>query len=313
MSRKSQKLADEYFYSLSCKNPSLKKNDIYISVGGDNYCYGDGHMAAAFNRELKKLGKKTVLWGCSIGENDLSEDKIKDLKTFDLIVTRETLTFETLKNHGIDKNTVLYPDPAFTLDIDEKTGKEIEVKPNTLGFNISSLVGKYSAKGASIDDISTEFLRYILDNSDKNILLIPHVTKENDGDQLILSRIAEQLGSDRVSVVSSTLTAAQYKSIISRCDMFIGARTHATIAAYSTCVPTLVIGYSVKSRGIAKDIFGTDDGLVVPVFEIDSAEKLIKAYEDFSRKKEIYRKQLEKIMPSYIEKARSSINELFRI
>ena len=196
---------------------------------------------------------------------------------------------------------------------DEKTGKEIEVKPNTLGFNISSLVGKYSAKGASIDDISTEFLRYILDNSDKNILLIPHVTKENDGDQLILSRIAEQLGSDRVSVVSSTLTAAQYKSIISRCDMFIGARTHATIAAYSTCVPTLVIGYSVKSRGIAKDIFGTDDGLVVPVFEIDSAEKLIKAYEDFSRKKEIYRKQLEKIMPSYIEKARSSINELFRI
>lgn len=313
LSRKSQKLADEYFYSLSCKNPSLKKNDIYISVGGDNYCYGDGHMAAAFNRELKKLGKKTVLWGCSIGENDLSEDKIKDLKTFDLIVTREALTFETLKNHGIDKNTVLYPDPAFNLDIDEKTGKEIEVKPNTLGFNISSLVGKYSAKGASIDDISTEFLRYILDNSDKNILLIPHVTKENDGDQLILSRIAEQLGSDRVSVVSSTLTAAQYKSIISRCDMFIGARTHATIAAYSTCVPTLVIGYSVKSRGIAKDIFGTDDGLVVPVFEIDSAEKLIKAYEDFSRKKEIYRKQLEKIMPSYIEKARSSINELFRI
>ena len=97
LSRKSQKLADEYFYSLSCKNPSLKKNDIYISVGGDNYCYGDGHMAAAFNRELKKLGKKTVLWGCSIGENDLSEDKIKDLKTFDLIVTRETLTFETLK------------------------------------------------------------------------------------------------------------------------------------------------------------------------------------------------------------------------
>ena len=75
-----------------------------------------------------------------------------------------------------------------------------------------------------------------------------------------------------------------------------------------------IIGYiNQKCKSYAKDIFGTDDGLVVPVFEIDSAEKLIKAYEDFSRKKEIYRKQLEKIMPSYIEKARSSINELFRI
>ena len=313
LSRKSQKAADEYFYSLSCKNPSLKENDAYISVGGDNYCYGDGHMAAAFNRELKKLGKKTVLWGCSIGEDDLSEDKIKDLKTFDLIVTREALTFETLKKHGIDKNTLLYPDPAFTLDIDEKTGKAFEVKPNTLGFNISSLVGKYSAKGISIEAISTDFLRYILDNSDKNILLIPHVTKDSDGDQLILSRIADKLGSDRVSVVPSTFTAAQYKSIISRCDMFIGARTHATIAAYSTCVPTLVIGYSVKSKGIATDIFDTDDGLVIPVSEIDSAEKLIKAYEDFLSKKDLYRKRLEEFMPSYIEKARSSINELFKI
>lgn len=313
LSKKSQKLADEYFYSLSCKNPSLKENDIYISVGGDNYCYGDGHMAAAFNRELKRLGKKTVLWGCSIGENDLSENKIKDLKTFDLIVTRETLTFETLKNHGIDKNTVLYPDPAFTLDIDEKTCKNFDVNPNTLGFNISSLVGTYSAKEISIEDISTEFLRYILDSSDKNILLIPHVTKENDGDQLILARIAERLGSDRVSVVPPTLTAAQYKSIISRCDMFIGARTHSTIAAYSTCVPTLVIGYSVKSKGIATDIFGTDEGFVISVSNIDSVEKLIKAYNAFISKKELYRKHLKEFMPSYIEKAQSSINELFKI
>lgn len=313
LSRKSQKAADEYFYSLSCKNPSLKENDVYISVGGDNYCYGDGHMAAAFNRELKKLGKKTVLWGCSIGEEDLSEDKIKDLKTFDLIVARESLTYNALKKSETNKNLVLFPDPAFTLDIDKKVSESFNVKPNTLGFNISSLVGEYSAKGTSIEDISTEFLRYILDSSDKNILLIPHVTKPLDGDQLILGRIAERLGSSRVSVVPSTFTASQYKSVISRCDMFIGARTHATIAAYSTCVPTLVIGYSVKSRGIAKDIFGTDEGLVIPVSEIDCTEKLIKDYEKFLSKKEVYRKHLEKFMPDYIEKARNSINELFEI
>ena len=41
------------------------------------------------------------------------------------------------------------------------------------------------------------------------------------------------------------------KGYISRCELFIGARTHATIAAYSTGVPTLVLGYSVKARGIA--------------------------------------------------------------
>ena len=313
LSRKSQKSADEYFYSLSCKNPSLKDNDVYVSVGGDNYCYGDGHMAAAFNRELKKLGKKTVLWGCSVGEEDLSEYKIKDLKTFDLIVTRESMTYETLINCGIDKNTVLYPDPAFTLDIDTAFGSSFEVKPNTLGFNISSLIGEYAGEGESIESIAIGFLRYVLENSDKNILLIPHVTKKEDGDQLILGRIAEKLGSDRVSVVPDTLTATQYKSIISRCEMFIGARTHATIAAYSTCVPTLVIGYSVKSKGIAKDIFSDYNGLVVPVSEITDAQKLIKAYVSFEEKAEIYRNVLKEKMPEYIKAAKASVYELFKI
>lgn len=313
LSKISQKNSDEYFYSLSCKNPSLKENDIYISVGGDNYCYGDNLMAAAINRELKKLGKKTVLWGCSIGEENLSEDKIKDLKSFDLIVAREALTYETLKRNGIDKNTVLYPDPAFTLDIDEKTNTSFVVKPNTLGFNISAHITGNAKKGIDIEKISVEFLEYILNNSDKNILLIPHVINEKNSDHIILGRIAEKLNSDRVSVAPPTLTATQYKSIISRCDMFIGARTHATIAAYSTCVPTLVIGYSVKSRGIARDVFGTDEGLVIPTSEITGAETLIKSYENFSSKKECYRKHLEEFMPDYIKKAQSSVNELFKI
>ncbi len=313
LSKISQRNSDEYFYSLSCKNPSLKENDIYISVGGDNYCYGDNLMAAAINRELKKLGKKTVLWGCSIGEENLSEDKIKDLKSFDLIVAREALTYETLKRNGIDKNTVLYPDPAFTLDIDEKTNTSFVVKPNTLGFNISAHITGNAKKGIDVEKISVEFLEYILNNSDKNILLIPHVINEKNSDHIILGRIAEKLNSDRVSVVPPTLTATQYKSIISRCDMFIGARTHATIAAYSTCVPTLVIGYSVKSRGIARDIFGTDEGLVIPTSEITGAETLIKSYKNFSSKKECYRKHLEEFMPDYIKKAQSSVNELFKI
>lgn len=308
LSKKSQKIADEYFYSLSCKNPSLKENDIYISVGGDNYCYGDGHMAAAFNRELKRLGKKTVLWGCSIGEENLSIDKINDLKSFDLIVARESLTYKVLLKNGINKNTVLYPDSAFTLDID----KFCEIKPDTLGFNISSLVGCFSEQKINIEDISISFLRYVLKNSFKKICLIPHVTKEKSGDQIILQHIFDSLHSERVTLIPPTLTAAQYKGIISQCDMFIGSRTHATIASYSTCVPTLVIGYSIKSTGIAKDIFGTSDGLVISINEIKNAQTLIEAYNVFTSKKEDYRKQLHKIIPNYIAKAKESANELLK-
>lgn len=52
--------------------------------------------------------------------------------------------------------------------------------------------------------------------------------------------------------------------------MFIGVRIYVTIAAYSTEVPTLVLGYSVKSRGIAKDIFGSEENYVIPVQDISN-------------------------------------------
>ena len=50
--------------------------------------------------------------------------------------------------------------------------------------------------------------------------------------------------------------------MISKCKFFVGARTHSVISAYSMCVPTIALGYSIKARGIAKDI-GLPDRLVV--------------------------------------------------
>ena len=59
----------------------------------------------------------------------------------------------------------------------------------------------------------------------------------------------------------------------------MGARTHATIAAYSTEVPTIAIGYSMKAKGIAKDIFGTFDQYVAPVQNFVREDELIKSFQ----------------------------------
>ena len=79
---------------------------------------------------------------------------------------------------------------------------------------------------------------------------------------------------------------------------FIGARTHATIAAYSTGVPTMVLGYSVKSKGIAKDIFG-EEKLVLGIDEISDAGKLIAKFEEMKNEedsiKEILKNKIPKI------------------
>lgn len=313
-SRQSQKKADEFYFSIPCRNPSLKKIDVYISVGGDNYCYGDGHVAKAMNNTLRAMGKKTVLWGCSVGEDDLSPDKIEDLKGFDLIVARETFTYDALIKNGIDKNTVFYPDSAFLLPVDEKINEAFEVKEHTIGINISNFVyprncdENHPAKKAVFS-----LIRYILDETDLNILLIPHVVRSIGTDYRKLEEIYNHFNCDRIKLVSSEYTASQYKSIISRCEAFIGARTHATIAAYSTCVPTLVIGYSIKSKGIAKDIFGTYDGYVFPVEELSDGERFIEIFKEFYAKNSEIRKYLQNFMPDYIGKAENSIKELFKI
>ncbi len=85
--------------------------------------------------------------------------------------------------------------------------------------------------------------------------------------------------------------------------IFRGARTHATIAAYSTCVPTLVVGYSVKARGIARDIFGSEDNMVIPVQSLEHEDDLVNAFKYIQENESNIRQHLQNFMPSYIEKA----------
>ena len=93
------------------------------------------------------------------------------------------------------------------------------------------------------------------------------------------------------------------KHLISQCRFFIGARTHATIAAYSSCVPTLVCGYSVKAKGIATDLFGTYDNYVVPVQKIDDEKALVSSFKWIAENEEQIRHRLVQIMPEYIQRA----------
>jgi len=105
-------------------------------------------------------------------------------------------------------------------------------------------------------------------------------------------------------------SAAQLKGFIARCRAFIGARTHATIAAYSSLVPTLVLGYSVKSVNIALDLFGTTDGFVVPIDRLNDENGLANAFVSMFEREEIHRMHLANHVPEYIERAKLSAETL---
>jgi len=250
--------------------------DIILSIGGDNYCYGEQPGIYEINRSVKKAGKKLVLWGASIGDEDLTASKLEDLNLFDLILARESLTYEVLTKNGLT-NVKLCADGAFTMDKEELPLPFGWQVGNTLGFNFSPLVWK---KNKDSKKAALKLVQYILENTTLTIVFTPHVIEEgNDDYDCLQDFYYEFINTGRVLLLPNNLNAIQYKGYISRMRFFIGARTHATIAAYSTLIPTMVLGYSIKSKGIAIDLFG-EEKLVLTISEISDSSKLIEKFNE---------------------------------
>ena len=244
-----------YKYSYNPFLKQMREGDVLVSTGGDMMCYHDNEVIFT-NNQAKKLGVKTILWGCSMGKENLTERKLETLKKFDLVYARESLSFDFFKSLGL-KNVVCNPDPAFVLKKEEIDAPDCFQKGKVIGINLSNYtVGAFSLNTPFGNEVR-ELLNYIFNKTDYHVLLIPHVLWDEQDDRVISKSVAEEYAhySGRISILDSEkLNYLQIRYIISLCHLFIGGRTHAVISAYSTCVPTIALGYSIKSRGIAKDL-----------------------------------------------------------
>lgn len=282
--------------------------DVFLSIGGDNYCYGEAPDVYELNRIIKSKGKKLLLWGASIGQDDLSEMKLKDLHTFDHLVIRESESRNALERAGL-KNVVLVADGAFLLDVEHLPLPTTWEQGNTIGFNFSPLVD-HKIPGSRTAALA--LLEYILRNTSYTIALTPHVIQPGNDDYECMQSMLTDLGAlanERVFLLPNNLTASQYKGYIARMEMFIGARTHATIAAYSRAVPVMVLGYSVKSIGIAKDLFGYSK-LVLDKSEISTATNLIEKFKELDAEKHAIKVHLASILPEIQKRSMSAHNYL---
>lgn len=277
------------------------ENDVAISIGGDNYCYSSYEVYEILNKNFNKNGTKTVLWGCSVEPKLIDEKMAEDLGRYSLITTRESISYEAVKK--VNKNTKLIPDPAFQLEkIDLPLPEGFELN-NTIGINMSPMVMSYETSDGSAMKNYENLIQHIIETTDMQIALIPHVVWSSNDDRKPLKVLYDKFKDTNRVIMLDDYNCMELKGYISRCRIFIGARTHSTIAAYSTCVPTLVIGYSVKAKGIAKDIFGTYKNYVLPVQSLSNKDDLINAFEWMKDNEDDIRKHLNEFMPGYKEKA----------
>ena len=161
-----------------------------------------------------------------------------------------------------------------------------------------------SGKNSNLVYIAFLFLiQNIIQNTEYNIALIPHVISEGNDDLTVLKQLYDEFKDTKRVLLIGDHNCMELKGYIARCKFFVGARTHATIAAYSSCVPTLVLGYSVKSRGIANDLFQTNEHYVLPVQSLSDPLELARNFDWIMDHEQEIKTHLKNIIPDYISKA----------
>lgn len=292
-----------------------------LSIGGDNYSldYGVPEHFLEMDRFLLNRKIPVFVWGASIGpfssnpgfENDIA----KHLRSLNGVFVRESHSLAYLAGIGVHENVRLVADPAFLLagePIASGTLQELaNAKP--IGINFSPLVAKkfmartympWEITKADLEPFIGFCIEYIValcSQFDNQIVFVPHVTSDSVGsdDVYVMHEILQRLPKDaapRVHMLPSNLSAAELKWFISRCRLFVGARTHSTIAALGSAVPTLSLGYSMKARGLNEDILGTQEFCISS--EGLTQEKLIQATQRLARDEHVIRRQLEDNLPA---------------
>ncbi len=285
----------------------MLKGDLCLNVGGDTYCYNKPTVSMALNKHNSKKNIPSVLWGCTVEAEGLEKDIIKDLKRYTLIVARETMTVEALKKVGVEENRIIRCcDPAFTLETTETDLPVGFAEGNTVGINVSSLVSSQA-----VFEAVCYLVERIVKDTDMNVCFVPHVynAQRHTGDIAIHRRLLKRLSEykDRIAVVEEDLSCTRLKYIISKCRFFVGARTHSIIAAYSSSVPALALGYSMKSLGIATDIFGKAEGYVLSYKDIADKADIYKRFDEIVKNEGKIKAHYRKFMPDYIKTVEDTV------
>jgi hypothetical protein len=159
------------------------------------------------------------------------------LKKLKLISVRGKLSYEILKNNGID-NVKITGDPALLYC---KEDIALKRKNKTIGINISQHSSFYS------DDKERPFavlknLTEILIKDKWNITLFP-ACEEN----LSLSyRLISELKCPDIKIHKKYWDVGSFLSSLEDQDIFIGVKLHPVIFAYCTYTPSLMIAYQPK-------------------------------------------------------------------
>lgn len=208
---------------------------------------------------IEALGVPLILMPQTIGpfeDTKLLKQALRAIKKSKRVYSRDILSKDFVKKYLPKQDVFVATDLALVLPYEKVTYISSKIK---IGVNVSGLLwngGFINSNqfGLTVDyqQYITSLLSQICNDRCYEVHLIPHVVdvsaKAQDGDLAVAHEMLEKYPS--IALAPSFATPIDAKNYIAQMDIFIGARMHSTIAAFSSHVATIPFAYSRKFEGM---------------------------------------------------------------
>lgn len=251
---------------------AIKASDLLVVSGGDILAdYGEAGIKHAFFPVAVAIAIKKPVYILAQSFSPYENRRLLSfakyyLNKVQLITVRERRSLSYLKEIGIKAPLHLTADTAFLLSqcSDQRLSEILKIeglsginKP-LIGVSVSKTLTRWTKSSHE------EFMRIIADACDNliekygaHVVFVSHVTDTNpkNNDLFVAEAVKELMKKQgSATVIQNEYSCSELKAVIGRCALFIGARTHATIASSSQGIPTIALAYSTKAFGIMEDV-----------------------------------------------------------
>lgn len=297
----------------------LSKADCVLDIGyGDSFSdiYGKRRFKSIDRIHLfsRLLRRSYAFLPQTIGpfSNEVIRLKaVKSLENAKLIMTRDKQSFDYTKEI-IGKNVNLheYIDVAFLLPYKRQLFNEEYIH---VGINVSALLWHGGYTGKNQFGLKCDYKRsiksiidFFLSLPKVKVHLIPHVVKttiKEEDDYVVSKSLCEDYKADGLVLAPLFSTPVEAKNYISGLDFFVGARMHATIAAFSSGVPVVPMAYSRKFNGLFAETLHYDSIVdMKEMDEIDIVDAIKKAFNDRTNLRTLIDEQMKGVVKERKEK-----------
>lgn len=250
-------------------NKIFKEADFIFDIGqGDSFAdiYGIPRFKTIdrIHRIARMYNKPYCFLPQTIGpfkNEQIKKVAVKSIENATMCLARDQQSFNfVIQNAPSQKNVVEIIDVAFFMPFKKKS---FDDKFIHVGLNVSALLwhGGYTQDnqfGLCVDykKIIERIIALFLSNANVKLHLISHVVtgeRHIENDYAVAYDLSEKFNNPNLILAPLFMDPIAAKGYIAGMDFFMGARMHATIAAFSSGVPVVPMAYSRKFNGLFVD------------------------------------------------------------